>query len=270
MVAEVLGTHAVASVLIGLAAVLAATALGWAGLRHARSRRTTSDLEPLPFLAAHLIVGFVLIVGAALVFAVLAIAIALDTGAAMAAFDQQLAAALAVHAPAAVLGFFARITHVGDEATLIGVTAATAALLVFRRRPRLAIAWLATCAGNAVLNPSLKQLFVRVRPVHDLAYAPGSEFSFPSGHTSGSVVVYGMLAYVATRLLPARWHLPVLLGAAALVFTIGCSRIVLRVHWASDVVAGFASGSAWLAVCIVGVEAMRHLRRRAAGPSPHG
>ena len=63
------------------------------------------------------------------------------------------------------------------------------------------------------------------------------------------------------RSLPARWQLPAVLLAAAAAFSIGCSRVFLRVHHASDVVAGFASGGAWLTVCIASVEATRWYRR---------
>ena len=46
--------------------------------------------------------------------------------------------------------------------------------------------------------------------------------------------------------------------ATALAFTIGCSRVFLQVHFASDVLAGFASGTAWLAVCIGAQELIRY------------
>ena len=103
-----------------------------------------------------------------------------------------------------------------------------------------------------------------MRPVHDTTLAEASGFSFPSGHSSASVVAWGMLAYLLLHLVPHRWQLPVLMACAATAFTVGCSRIFLRVHFASDVVAGFASGLAWLAVCIVSVELTRHYRRRAS------
>jgi len=115
-----------------------------------------------------------------------------------------------------------------------------------------------------LLNQTLKQIFGRVRPLQPEGFVLEQGFSFPSGHSSGSVVAYGMLAYVAVRLLPARWHLPVLLAAMALAFTVGASRMFLRVHFASDVIAGFASGAAWLAVCVTGFELARWCRQRSA------
>jgi len=102
-----------------------------------------------------------------------------------------------------------------------------------------------------------------VRPLHDDGIVLAHGFSFPSGHSSGAVVAYGMLAYVAMRFVPVRWHLALVLCAVALAFSIGASRVFLRVHFASDVIAGFASGSAWLAVCIGSIELTHWYRRRA-------
>lgn len=64
----------------------------------------------------------------------------------------------------------------------------------------------------------------------------------------------------ALKLLPARWPLPALLAAVTVVVSVGASRVFLRVHFASDVLAGFASGTAWLALCITGMELVRWRR----------
>jgi membrane-associated phospholipid phosphatase len=109
----------------------------------------------------------------------------------------------------------------------------------------------------------LKQLFARMRPSHAVNGAVADGFSFPSGHSSGTVVAFGMLAYLGLRLLPQRWHLPVLLAAVLLALSVGVSRIFLRVHYVSDVAAGFASGTAWLAACITLVELSRWRQHRA-------
>ncbi|RYF39882.1 MAG: phosphatase PAP2 family protein, partial [Comamonadaceae bacterium] len=74
----------------------------------------------------------------------------------------------------------------------------------------------------------------------------------------------GMLAYVVLRFVARRWQLPVLLAATAVAFTTGSSRVFLQVHYASDVLAGFAWGLAWLALCVLGCE---WLRLRAGGPA---
>jgi membrane-associated phospholipid phosphatase len=102
--------------------------------------------------------------------------------------------------------------------------------------------------------------------VHDNGLVSEMGFSFPSGHTAGATVAYGMLAYLALRVLPSRWHVPAVMLASALAFTIGSSRVFLQVHFASDVLAGFAWGAAWLAVCVLSVELSRRWRLRAPAP----
>lgn len=76
-------------------------------------------------------------------------------------------------------------------------------------------------------------------------------------------MVYRMLAYGAIRLTPRRWHLPIVLAAATLIVAVRCSRVWLRVHWASDVIAGFASGAGWLALCVMFLERVRERADRA-------
>jgi len=109
----------------------------------------------------------------------------------------------------------------------------------------------------------LKGVFERASPSHDAAEATVGEYSFQSGHTSGAVVVYGMLAYGAIRLTPRRWHLRIVLAAATLIVAVGCGRVWLRVHWASDVIARFVSGAGWLASCVMFLERVRERADRA-------
>ena len=151
------------------------------------------------------------------------------------------------------------LTHLGDAWLLTLLGAVVALGLWWRGQRTLALGWVLALGGNALLNPLLKRIFERVRPVHDHGLVAELGWSFPSGHTSGATVAYGMLAYVMLRTLPSAWHLPAVLGAAALAFTVGSSRVFLQVHFASDVVAGFASGTAWLMVCILSVGSSRPL-----------
>ena len=164
--------------------------------------------------------------------------------------------------------FFAGLTHAADTATLTALCTAGAIMLLVRRQRLLAAVWVLAIAGNGLLNTGLKQSFGRLRPAHLQGYLAEPGLSFPSGHSSGAVVAYGMAAYLALRLLPARWHLPAMLLAVALAFSIGASRVVLQVHFASDVLAGFASGSAWLALCITGLAAARQARLTQPRPAP--
>ncbi|HKO15135.1 MAG TPA: phosphatase PAP2 family protein [Gemmatimonadaceae bacterium] len=98
--------------------------------------------------------------------------------------------------------------------------------------------------------------FQRPRPPGAARFLHGASFSFPSGHALGSVIGFGMLAYLLAGFWsPARRH-RFLVAATAdlLVLAIGLSRLYLVVHYLSDVIAGYAAGLVWLAACITGVE----------------
>ena len=157
------------------------------------------------------------------------------------------------------------VTHLADPLTLWAAAVGVGAWLAWRREPALLVAWASALGGNALLNPALKRIYERWRPPADLSGLVAPGYSFPSGHTSGAVVLFGMLAYLAWRLLPPRWHLPCWLAAVTLVMMVGASRVWLQAHWLSDVLAGMASGGAWLALCIA---ASGVWRARATPPSP--
>ena len=255
--AHALGLYAAVSVLL-----VAVTLLGWHLMHHTAPLRTQVPPAALSY-GMRLAMGCALVALSSAAFAWLAAEL-LD-GRALLVLDLAFTDALARAVPAGVEQAAALLTRLGDPATLGVLGVAVGAALLLRRRVGLMLGWALALGGNGVLNPALKQLFARMRPLHaaEVASAPG--FSFPSGHSSGTVVAFGMLAYLGLRLLPPRWHLPVLLLAVLLAFSVGVSRIILRVHYASDVAAGFASGTAWLAFCVTAIEFGPWLRHRATG-----
>jgi undecaprenyl-diphosphatase len=266
--AQALGHDALAWFFAALLALLAAVGLsGWLLLSHAR-RGNGERLTSVAGLAARLGLGFAIIVAAALLFATLAEAV--EAGKVLGRLDNVLSAAVGQSTPGGARQVFAWLTHLGDPATLAIVGIVVGVVLLTSGQYALAACWIVALAGNAVLNPVLKRVFERARPVHDQAVALADGWSFPSGHSSGSVVVFVMLAYVVIRTAPPRWHLPALLVATAIAFTTGCSRIFLQVHYATDVIAGFASGIAWVAICIGSLETATHYRRRRAHRAQSG
>jgi membrane-associated phospholipid phosphatase len=256
------GERAVPGFVIALLCLLSfVTSVWWLTRRHVLPR-LESPLPPSGFLALNLGLGFVIVVVSAAIFAGTADEIGIDEE--LGALDTAFSAAVRESVSLATLRVFSLLTRFGDTATLTVLCVAVAVLLWIGRKRWLALAWVMAVAGNGVLNTTLKGVFERVRPLHEHGLVHELGWSFPSGHSSGSVVAYGMLAYIAMRRLPPIWHLPVLLLATAIAFTTGCSRIFLQVHFASDVLAGFASGLAWLTVCVVSIELTRRYRRAPA------
>lgn len=209
--------------------------------------------------------GIGLVIAAAAGFA--AVAYVTRNGAGM-QVDQVFLDALQANVPAQVVKQFKWITWFGDARTLALLCIGTAAALLACGDKALALGLVAAVGGNGLLNMEMKRMFDRPCPQHDLDPMLGHGLCFPSGHTSGAVVAYGMLAYVLMRILPQRWQLPMLMAATTLVFTVGCSRVFIQAHFPSDVLAGFASGMAWLALVMAFTETW--LRGRRTGVRRYG
>jgi membrane-associated phospholipid phosphatase len=154
--------------------------------------------------------------------------------------------------------FFQIVTWFGTFRALTALSIVAIITIAHVGRRRLALAWLLTLVGSGLAIEAMKEVFERPRPVWDQPFALEESFSYPSGHASGSTVGYGMLAYcVALRWKSWRRRLGLVTGLAAWVLLIGFSRIYLGVHYLSDVLAGYALGLAWLALCIVTIEEVR-------------
>jgi membrane-associated phospholipid phosphatase len=263
--ADLAARHAVALLLGLVALLLVASGIAWHLIeRHAprllvwaASAWHLVDRRRLAarYLGVHAVASFLLAGAGAVAFVELVDESA--SGEALAAFDVALAAAMARHLDGTTLAFAGAITHLGDPIVLYGLVLGVAVTLAGRGERQLALAWIVVTVGGALLNRLLKALFERSRPIHDHGFASADGFSFPSGHASGALLVYGTLAYLAVRQVPRRWHLPVAALAMVFIVFVGASRVLLQVHWFSDVLAGWANAAAWAALCIGGLEAVR-------------
>jgi len=176
--------------------------------------------------------------------------------------DAEFSETVRQYASPYVMRYFHVVTHLGNTSTLTIICVLTVFLMLLLRQYTLAFGSLLAIGGNSILNVSLKDIFERLRPINPYS-EPLDSWSFPSGHSSGSLVAYGLLAYLVLRLLPSRYHLPALLLGSSTAFTIATSRVFLHYHYASDVLAGLMSGLLWLTFCIAVMEYAR------SHPSPH-
>ncbi len=159
------------------------------------------------------------------------------------------------------------ITGLGNATTVI-VTMGVAAIFLWLTRHRYSAALLVIATlGGFLITLILKGAYDRPRP-HVVEWSTQVvTSSFPSGHASSAAVVYLTIAYLAARLqhrLWARWL--TMLLAVLLVLLIAFSRLMLGVHYPSDVVAGMALGLAWAAFCMVMLEAIQRLILRGEAP----
>ncbi len=105
-----------------------------------------------------------------------------------------------------------------------------------------------TVFGGAALGFALKEIVGRARPVlpDPVSAAPG--LSFPSGHALGASIGCCLLLLISLRFMSRRGRVAAVIGAALIVGAVALARVVLGVHFVSDVLAGIALGIGWVAV----------------------
>jgi undecaprenyl-diphosphatase len=209
--------------------------------------RERSGWAPLRHFAERSVLGLLVVVAVGLGFGLLLLLVRLHVEPLM-SVDRGVARELneVVSPRSYLVNALNGISRLGGRPLMFWLVGVTAVLLLVRRRTRLAVYLLATGAGALLLDPSVKSLVGRLRPVVEapVAAAPGN--SFPSGHALGSMVVYGALLLV---FLPAVRYRKLFIGAMALiVFAVGMTRIALGVHYLTDVLAGWLLGALWLSV----------------------
>ncbi len=136
------------------------------------------------------------------------------------------------------------ITFLGNGWTLGVLAALVAGVLFFERQRKRALFVVAASVGAGLLNVVLKAVFARPRPELALRLSAAGGYSFPSGHSmAAAAIITTVVLVVITRHPRARWVAAAL--GALLIFAIGASRVYLGVHYASDVLAGWALGASW-------------------------
>ena len=197
---------------------------------------------------ARLVVGLVGVLAVGVVAVPLALLVRGGFGPLVRADDDVSAwAEGAVAASPVLLRVAQAVTLLGDP---IGITvvAAVLALVLWRcGHGRLALYVVAARLGAIVLSQGLKHLVDRARPVFEAPVAQALGPSFPSGHALGSTVFWTTCAV----LLVPRVRRPLLLlaGAVLVAVLVSASRVLLGVHYLSDVTGGLLLGLGWAAVC---------------------
>jgi membrane-associated phospholipid phosphatase len=216
-----------------------------ARLRAALSRR----LDPETATGLALTLALILILGAGLVLAVLAIIVRNTQD--LAGIDSSVARWGDRHATGTSTDGLELVTDLGATWTVIIVGTVIALAETARTRSRWIVPFLlAVVIGDKLLTETIKQLVDRVRPdLNPIAATLGP--SFPSGHSSTAAAFWAAAALVASRWC-GRGGRAVLVGlAVGIAVAVAASRVLLDVHWLTDVIGGLALGWAWFAACAV-------------------
>lgn len=142
------------------------------------------------------------------------------------------------------------VTLAGGPAAVVSLAIIGAFIARRQGNSRLVWAFTATIVAS-MINGFIKLFLNRTRP--DTLYVTLMKFksySFPSGHAFGSIVLYGFLAYLAWRYLPAPFNYLLSLASVGLIALIGVSRVYLGAHFPTDVLAGWLLGGVALFIII--------------------
>jgi len=147
-------------------------------------------------------------------------------------------------------------TSLGEPTLLIGAGLVCALGLWWAGRGRAGLALVLITLTGRILTEAQKYWIARVRPDIEPHLVVVKTSSFPSGHAASSMIFYLTLALlVAGR---GRLRFPAAAAAILLSLSIGTSRVMLGVHWPSDVVGGWAFGLLWVILTLKPTEHLLH------------
>jgi membrane-associated phospholipid phosphatase len=213
----------------------------------ARFLRRRVDPEAATGLALTVALGLIFL--AALGFGLVSEMVTSQTG--LYRWDAAAADWGARHATGTSTRVLVGLTQLGATVVVASLAGLLSAVEWLRRRRLAVFGFLLTVVwGQNLIANGVKLLVERERPpVPHLADSSG--FSYPSGHTASAAATYAAIALVLGRGRP--WRVKAWLGIAAAVvaLAVGASRVLLGVHWLTDVVGGAALGFGWFAVCSI-------------------
>jgi undecaprenyl-diphosphatase len=134
------------------------------------------------------------------------------------------------------------VTRLGNAYVLIPLSLIAAIAVMWLRGPPPAAVYLLLILSGRILVELQKDWIGRVRPDPAGRLDPVVSMAFPSAHAANSTIAWLGLALLAA---PPRMRSAAAAAALALALTVGLTRLVLAVHWPSDVIGGWAFGAAW-------------------------
>jgi len=194
-------------------------------------------------------------------------AIAADVveGGRLSSYGQGLSAWVAGRMPTPLEWLARCLSWLGGWAGVAVLVALAVVWLARRDRLALAVVLVAVALGGQALSSITKEGYDRPRPTAGSPIELPSSTSFPSGHALTGIAVFGLLGLLlACELASRRARIAAIAAGFGLGALIGASRVVLNVHFLTDVLAGAALGLAWLSLCLLVASVVASRRRRYA------
>lgn len=151
--------------------------------------------------------------------------------------------------------FFTAVTYLGSGQVIVIIGSFVVLVLLLSNRDFSALVFVIGMAGGELFTAVVKALYDRPRPTPHFPQLEVLGASFPSGHAFSALLFYGLIIYFLLGTI-RNWHTRVVMVFAGsfLILLIGLSRVLLGVHWISDVLGGFALASLWLTFLITACE----------------
>lgn len=212
--------------------------------------------SPEGYLGLHLTVGALLLVMAAWLFG--SIAEDVTTADTITVVDFEVARWFHAHRNPVLTKFMLFISDIHSVLGIILWSMLTALIFIWKKDWYWLLGLAVSVGGGMLVNVLVKYTFHRARPSFDEPLLTLMTYSFPSGHTAGSMLFYGVLtAYLVCHVRFWRWQIPMITIAVLMVITVGISRMYLGVHYLSDVLAAIAESIAWLALSLTAISTLR-------------
>lgn len=141
------------------------------------------------------------------------------------------------------------ITYCGSYIVVSGLTFLFAVSFYIHKHTARIFPLLVAVGGSTVTTYIIKHIFFRARPLAEALYLESGS-SFPSGHATVAMALYGFLLYTIWKYDKHYLKKPLIIFLLILIVLIGVSRLYLGVHYLSDVLAGYAVGLIWLFMSI--------------------
>jgi membrane-associated phospholipid phosphatase len=205
-----------------------------------------SRLDPTTATGLALTVAFALVLGGALVAGGLLVMVQHNAG--LARWDLSAARWGGSHASKGSTDFLRYVSLLGGTQGMI-IAALVTAIAVYIRTRRPMVVWflVVVVGGQSIVSNVTKLIVDRSRPdIHQLTGFSGS--SFPSGHATAAAATFAAIALLWGIGQPRRTKVLLAGAAAAVGAAVAASRVLLGVHWLTDVLAGLAVGWAWFAI----------------------